>query len=202
MIEIDFLLIFIILLCLGLAIVIVDAWRRIVFFLVQFTAVLIACSGLLLLILSVFWPELPMMQASADILKEVFDTLPTATARLLGVLLFFAGVPLAALFRGLCFRLMPWLEVFTYPWAMREAFLETGIQPPPSESGEDREWRFVLPHGLAIVYSIVVLAPLFLLSRYGVPYAEWLLEAGSNLGLVLFISAFVLLRRDGTSNGH
>ena len=178
--------------CLGVAVVIVSYWRHLAHILFQCLSVVIACGGLLLLILAGFAEDIEWVQPIL-VPMGFLDALPRATGRLFWAVFIFSGIPLMVLFRAACYRLMPWLEIFGYPPALRDAFLATGIQPARDPDAPIFPPQLVRPLGVGVLACTVVFAPLIALSVHGVTFATRALETLSDIGLVLLFIGLALL---------
>lgn len=189
--EIDPVDIVVLLACFGISCVIVGYWRHIVYLLVQCLSLLIACGGILFIMLGAMRPEIPWVHA-LDVPMDFLGSLPRAVGTLVGTIFIFSGIPLMILFRAICLRLMPWLEIFSFPPAVRDAYLATGVQPV-------RDVRPLLPPRLLKLLACgglgctAIFGPLVALSMHGVELASHTLEVVSHIALVLLCLGVALL---------
>ena len=170
--------------CLGVAWLLVTYWRHIVYILFQCLSVLIACGSILILILGAVMPKIEWVHA-LNVPMGFLNSLPRATGSLIAAILIFSGIPLMILFRAICFRLMPWLEIFHYPPALRDAYLATGVEPVRDPDSPMFPPRLVRLLAYGTLACIVVFGPLIALSLHGVEFANAALETVSNIALVL-----------------
>jgi hypothetical protein len=190
--EFDSYEIVILLACLGVAWLLVTYWRHIVYLLFQCLSVLIACGGVLILILGAATPELGFVQA-IKVWKDYLESFSEATGVLFGVILIFSGIPLMVLFRAICYRLMSWLEIFNYPPALRDAFLATGVRPARDPDTPIFPPRLVKCLAYGTLACVVVFGALIALSLHGVEFASAALETVSHIALVLLCLGMAML---------
>lgn len=185
--ELDPIHIAIIATCFAVAYVIILCRRFLGFVLFQILSVVLFLGGVLICISGSLWPSAPWIQPVDDYVAPFLNSIPDPTMRLFGAMVMFSGVPIAVVFRELCFWAFPWLKVYTYPRAMRDAFLNAGVDPPRRRGFDRWAMQFVVPHIVAVVLSVLVLGPLIVLHINGMSeLASRVLERLSDLGLIVF----------------